>query len=207
MNRSLFGNNARPRRTLREARLPARRHQGFTLVELMITLAVAVVLTVIAVPSFSNMINSNRLTTAANAMVGALNSARMEAIKRNAFVQFCSNTAASNTSDTLGGACGTNAGAVVALTGTANTTSVLAPPTALTIPSLQVRGTIAAIRFNGDGLGYAPGSTTPYGAASATGSLVVELCSTAMSSNNDIQISMATGSIITSSSPTTVSCP
>ncbi|WP_130620155.1 GspH/FimT family pseudopilin [Dyella amyloliquefaciens] len=184
------------------------RVRGFTMVELMITLAVAAILTMIAVPSFSNMINANRLTTATNAMVGALNSARMEAIKRNGSVQFCSNVAATNTagaSDALGNACATNAGAVLALTGT-TVTQVLAAPSALSIPSIQVRGTMAAIRYNGTGLGYAPGSTTPFGTG-ANGSTVVELCSTALSSNNDIQIDMATGSIITSSPPSTVTCP
>ncbi|WP_267897413.1 GspH/FimT family pseudopilin [Dyella solisilvae] len=184
----------------------ARRAQrGFTMAELMITVAVAATLTAMAVPAFSNMINANRLTTAANAMIGALNTARMEAIKRNGSVQFCSNSASSNNSDVLGTACGTSAGAVVELTGAATASSVLAPPTALSIPSVQVRN-IAAIRFNGSGLGTAPGSTTPFGTG-ATGSTVVEICSTALHSNNDIQVSMATGSIVTSTTSSTATCP
>lgn len=208
MNRTLFGNNARLRRTPCETLVRAQHHQGFTLVELMITLAVAVVLTVIAVPSFSNMINSNRLTTATNAMVGALNTARMEAIKRNGSVQFCSNVAATNTygtGDALGTACGTSAGAVLALS-VATASTVQAPPVALSIPSVHVRGTVAAIRFTGTGLGYAPGSTTPFGTG-ANGSTVVELCSSALRTNNDVQVNMVTGSIITSSVPSTVTCP
>ena len=182
-----------------------RRNRGFTMVELMITLAVAVVLAVIAVPSFRNMINSNRLTTATNAMIGALSSARMEAIKRNGSVQFCSNVAATNTTDVLGTACNTSAGAVLALSA-ATASTVQAPPVALSIPSVHVRGTIAAIRFNGSGLGYAPGSSTPFGTG-ANGSTIVELCSSALSSNNDVQVNMVTGSIITSSPPSTVTCP
>lgn len=185
---------------------PVRHEQGFTLVEMVITLVVAAILFAVAIPSFNNLVNSNRLTTGANALIGALNTARMEAIKRNGSVQFCSNIATTNTADTLGTACGTNAGAVFVQTGTATASTVLAPPQALSIPSVQVRGTIAAIRFNGTGVGYAPGSTTPFG--SGTGTTVVELCSTAMKTNNDIQVNMATGSIITSSSPSTVAtCP
>lgn len=209
MNRVLFGNIAGRWRMPCGVRVPAGRAQGFTIVELMITLLVAAVLTLIAVPSFSNIINSNRLTTATNAMIGALNTARMEAIKRNGSVQFCSNVAATNatgTTDVLGTACGTNAGAVLALT-VASTSTVQAPPVALSIPSVHVRGTIAAIRFNGSGLGYAPGPmTAPFGAG-ANGSTVVELCSSALSSNNDLQVNMAAGSIITSSAPRTVTCP
>jgi type IV fimbrial biogenesis protein FimT len=195
-------------RSIPAARVP-RRPRGFTMPELMITLAVAAVLTMIAVPSFSNMINSNRLTTAANAMIGAINTARMEAIKRNGSVQFCSNVASANatgTGDTLGTACDTSAGAVLAL-GPAAASTVQAPPVALSIPSVHVRGTVAAIRFSGSGLGYAPGSTTPFGAG-ANGGTVVELCSSALRTNNDIQINMVTGSIITSSTPSTVAtCP
>lgn len=179
-----------------------RRMAGFTLVELMITIAVAAILLMIAVPSFNNIINSNRLVTATNAMVNALNSARMEAIKRNGSVQFCSNSATTNTSDTLGALCGTNTGAVYA---GSSSTPVLAGPPGLGVASVQVHGTIAAIRFDGRGLGYAPGSTTPYD--STTLGVVVDLCSTALTSNNHITISMATGTIITTSDPFTGTCP
>ncbi|MBD8871997.1 GspH/FimT family pseudopilin [Rhodanobacter sp. DHB23] len=185
-----------------------RRARGFTIVELMITVAVAAILLIIAVPSFNNIINTNRLNTAVNAMVGALNSARMEAIKRNGSVQFCSNSASSNNgtvSDTLSTACGTSSGAVLALTGS-TATPVLASPSQLVISSLQIRGTIAAIRFDGQGLGYAPGSTTPYDTTTA-GAPVVDICSTALTTDNDIQIDMATGTIITTTDPSTVTCP
>lgn len=59
---------------------------GFTLVELMVTLAVAAILLTVGVPSFRQLIISNRLTAAANDMVVAINVARSEAIKHNAAV-------------------------------------------------------------------------------------------------------------------------
>lgn len=181
-----------------------RRAAGFTLVELMVTVAVAAVLLIIAVPSFNNIINTNRLTTAANSMVNALNTARMEAIKRNGSVQFCSNSAGSNdgsVSDTLSSACGTSSGAVFTLTGT-TTAQVLATPATLGTTSVQVHGTIQAIRFNGQGLGFTPGTTSaPFGG------VVADICTTALSSNNHITISMTTGTIITTSNPFTGTCP
>jgi type IV fimbrial biogenesis protein FimT len=57
---------------------------GFTLVELVITVAVASVLLAMAVPSFNQMIISSRLTAQSNDMLAAINLARSEAIKRNA---------------------------------------------------------------------------------------------------------------------------
>jgi type IV fimbrial biogenesis protein FimT len=91
---------------------------GFTLVELIITVAVASVLLALAVPSFSQMIVSSRLTTQSNDMLAAINLARSEAIKRNASVTLC--RAAAN-STTCAAATGvwqnwiirTNAGAVL----------------------------------------------------------------------------------------------
>jgi len=62
---------------------------GFTLVELMVTVAVLAILSAIAAPSFSNLINSNRLTASANEVVAALQTARMEAIRRNSSVVLC----------------------------------------------------------------------------------------------------------------------
>lgn len=64
------------------------RSSGFTLIELVVTLTVAAVLAAIAIPSFQNMMLSNRLSTSANAMVNALNLAKSEAVKRNANITF-----------------------------------------------------------------------------------------------------------------------
>ncbi|MCF6202979.1 MAG: GspH/FimT family pseudopilin [Methylococcaceae bacterium] len=56
---------------------------GFTLLELMVTIAIAGILTVVAVPNFSQTIRNSRLTTNINRLVASLNYARSEAIKRN----------------------------------------------------------------------------------------------------------------------------
>lgn len=55
---------------------------GFTLIELMVTITIAAILLGIAIPSFTSVISSNRLTTSANELVTALNLARSEAVKR-----------------------------------------------------------------------------------------------------------------------------
>ena len=55
---------------------------GFTLVELIVTLVLAALVLALGVSSFQEMIRSNRLTTIVNELVGALNLARSEAIKR-----------------------------------------------------------------------------------------------------------------------------
>src|SRR3546814_3113844 len=53
--------------------------RGFTLVELMVTLAVLTIIAVIATPSFANLIRGKRLTSSANEMVDLLQTARSAA--------------------------------------------------------------------------------------------------------------------------------
>jgi len=79
--------------------------QGQTLVELMITLAVAAILLSVAAPSFTSLRFSNALTNHANEMLGVINFARSEAIRRNIPVRLCrSSTESSNTCVTESGA-------------------------------------------------------------------------------------------------------
>ena len=65
-------------------------YKGFTLVELVVTLAVASIILSIAVPSFRNMIQNNRATTYANQFIADLSLARIEAIKRGETVYMTS---------------------------------------------------------------------------------------------------------------------
>ncbi len=63
--------------------------RGFTLVELMITVIVLGVLTTLAVPSFTDVLNTTRLSAQTNELVSALHVARSEAVRRNGNVVFC----------------------------------------------------------------------------------------------------------------------
>jgi type IV fimbrial biogenesis protein FimT len=69
--------------------LPACRGQGFSLVELMVALAVAAILAGIAIPAFDSFILSNRLSSYASAFSASARVARSEAMKRNLPVTLC----------------------------------------------------------------------------------------------------------------------
>ena len=56
---------------------------GFTLIELMITVAIMSILLTVGLPSFQSIIIDSRLTATANAMLSAYQLARFEAIKQH----------------------------------------------------------------------------------------------------------------------------
>jgi type IV fimbrial biogenesis protein FimT len=55
---------------------------GFTLTELMVTLAVAGIMLTLAIPSLGNLIRDNRIASQSSEFLGALAYARSEAVKR-----------------------------------------------------------------------------------------------------------------------------
>lgn len=66
-----------------------KRWSGFTLLELMVVLAIAGVLAAIAIPAMSNFVRNSRITAAANDVMAALHFTRSEAIKRRQPVTLC----------------------------------------------------------------------------------------------------------------------
>jgi type IV fimbrial biogenesis protein FimT len=73
--------------------------RGFTILELMFTVAVAAVLVTVGVPSFNTFLQNTRATTYANDLVLALNLARSEATRRGAPVRVCASADAEECSD------------------------------------------------------------------------------------------------------------
>lgn len=63
--------------------------RGFTLIELMVTLTILGILTLLAAPSFNEAILGNKLAGFSNTFVASAQLARSEAIKRNNAVTLC----------------------------------------------------------------------------------------------------------------------
>lgn len=66
--------------------------RGFTLIELIVTIAIAAILLTIAIPNFRTFSMNNRMATQANDLITALNLARSEAVKRSANVTVCASS-------------------------------------------------------------------------------------------------------------------
>lgn len=77
--------------------------KGFSLIELIVTMAVAAILIIMVVPGFYGMIQNNKVVTMANNFASAINLARIESIKRGIKISLCpaansANTACGNAS-------------------------------------------------------------------------------------------------------------
>ncbi len=62
---------------------------GFSMVELLITMAIAVILLTIGVPSFQNMVKDKRMATSVDILITDLEIAKSEAMTRNQTVIVC----------------------------------------------------------------------------------------------------------------------
>ncbi len=81
-----------------------RKPNGFTLVELMVTLAVAAILLTVGVPSFQSVVMNNRIIGQVNQFVADINLARSTAIKFQKNASLCISTSyASGTPACTGG--------------------------------------------------------------------------------------------------------
>lgn len=69
------------------------RNRGFTLIELMVTVAVLAILLTIALPSFRGVMQSNRVATSTNELIAVLSLARSEAIRNSRGSGACASAA------------------------------------------------------------------------------------------------------------------
>ena len=87
------------RRNSSPGSLPVAFAGGFTLVELLIVMAIAAILLTVGVPSYFSTMSRYRIATEANALVGDLQYARSEAVKQGFTVQVCISTDSQNCSN------------------------------------------------------------------------------------------------------------
>lgn len=68
------------------------KQQGFTIIELLVAVAIFAILAGIGVPSFVDYMANSRLTASTNELVAAMQYTRSESIRRNARVAICPST-------------------------------------------------------------------------------------------------------------------
>ncbi|BES69981.1 hypothetical protein RE428_09990 [Marinobacter nanhaiticus D15-8W] len=180
--------------------------RGFTLVELMITFAVAAILVTVALPSFRDLMARNELVTVTNSWVGALNTARAEAVKLNQHVAFCGEDDVP-TSGAGSDCSASKAGEVRYLPRNGGAAEALHAALTDSVTQPLVIAASTAVRFRGDGVGYrGDNMTTPYSTAGG-GPPVVVLCSTALTVDNARRVELIAGTRVQVVTETRASCP
>lgn len=168
------------------------RRGGFTLLELMVAITVLGILTALAVPSFTTMINRNRLAGQSNELLAALQFARTEAIRTSARVTFCGAASADADGDDD---CVAGAQTHWVVIGTTSGGGQEQLREYAVKDPLQVSSDLERITFSADGLARDPGTS-----ALVTGEITVCLPTTNPAQNKRV-LNIASGSRMIVSTP------
>lgn len=164
-------------RPARGCRAGGARARGFTLVEMMVTVAVIAIVGAIAVPAFSNMIRHNRVVSSSNEMIAALQLARSEALARRSTTALC----ASNDGSTCSGSVGSRWIVLSTKSGVPTVLrSITVHPGLRLVPSANLAGS-ARIGFSSSGF-------VQVGAATSG---TISLCAADLGGDNAVDISAA----------------
>lgn len=143
---------------LRVKAMPAR-SLAFTLVELLIAIAILAILMGIAVPAYNEMTLGGKLRSQANDLVAGAVLARSEAIKRNSAVRMC--VSADGASCAAGG---WEQGWVVFHDadddGALDTGEAVLLQHQAAASGFKITGTVASVRFQGSGVGATQATLT-----------------------------------------------
>lgn len=171
-------NHAPNHHSAHPSRAPAQ--HGFTIIELMVTLVVAAILLAIAIPSFTYLTVSNKLSTTANSLVNNLMVARMEAVKRNADMNVC----ADNT---------------CAVVPAGSTTVFRTGITGIQAGVINIQN-VKALIYGAQGLARSTTSTAPYNG------LVADIYTAQINSNNHRCVYLSSGSVISTCTDNNANC-
>jgi type IV fimbrial biogenesis protein FimT len=131
--------------------------RGFTLIELMVTIAVVGILVSVAVPAMQGFLQDDRQSTQANSLWMSLNLARSEARKQDVSVSVCP----SNDGLTCSGSASSWAQGWIVLSAAPGTTApAMAVPAMATGSMLTEATSLATVTFFSNGMASAPAAFT-----------------------------------------------